>query len=184
MAIESGGSEPVVDLTEKIFSVRGLRVMLDSDLAAIYGVTTKRLNEQIKRNLKRFPLDFAFVLTPEEFQNLKSQIATSSFSHGGRRSLPMAFTEYGAIMAANVLKSDRAADMSVFVVRAFVRMRELLTSNATLSAKLSELEKKVASHDDSISEIISALRELINPTEPTIPKREIGFHVKNSRNKL
>lgn len=158
--------------------------MLDSDLAAIYGVTTKRLNEQVKRNLKRFPSDFAFVLTAKEVENLKSQNATSSLAHGGRRSLAMVFTEYGAIMAANVLKSDRAADMSVFVVRAFVRMRELLTSNAILSAKLSELEKKVASHDDSIAEIISAIRELINPTDPTVPKREIGFHVKNSRNKI
>lgn len=158
--------------------------MLDSDLAEIYGVTTKRLNEQVKRNTKRFPSDFAFVLTAKEVQNLKSQNATSSFGHGGRRLLPMAVTEYGAIMAANILKSDRAADMSVFVVRAFVRMRELLAGNATLSAKLNELEKKVAAHDDSIAEIISAIRELINPTEATVPKREIGFHVKNSRNKI
>ncbi len=182
--MESAGSEPepVVDLTERIHFVRGLRVMLDSDLAAIYGVSTMRLNEQVKRNARRFPSDFAFVLTNKEFARLISQNAISKRAgRGGRRTPPVAFTEYGAIMPANVLKSERASDMSVFVVRAFVRMRELLTSNATLSAKLSDLEKKVASHDDSIAKIIAAIRELINPREPMVPKREIGFHVKNSR---
>lgn len=183
MAIESAGRAPVVDLTERIHSVRGLRIMLDSDPAAIYGVSTTRLNEQVKRNAKRFPSDFAFVLTNKEFMGLISQNAISKANgRGGRRTAPLAFTEHGAIMAANVLKSERAADMSVFVVRAFVRMREILMSNAALSAKLSELEKKVSTHDESIGEIISAIRELINPTEATIPKREIGFHVKNSRN--
>jgi hypothetical protein len=183
MALESAGSKPVVDLTERIHSIRGVRVMLDSDLAAIYGVTAKRPNEQVKRNPKRFPADFVFQVAPKELTRLRSQNATSkNLGRGGRRYAPLAFTEHGAIMAANVLRSERAAEMSVFVVRAFVRMREVIAGNAALQSKLNELERKVSSHDESIAEIVSAIRELINPTESADPKREIGFHVKNRQN--
>ena len=119
---------PETDLAlieQRIYTIRGVRVILDSDLAALYGVPTKRLNEQYRRNRKRFPEDFAFQLTAKETNSLRSQIATSS-SHGGRRYRPYAFTEHGALMAANILNSARAVQMSIFVIRAFVKMREAL----------------------------------------------------------
>src|SRR6266446_1539600 len=155
--------------------IRGRRVMLDSDLAAIYGTSTMRLNERFKRNRKRFPDDFAFVLTREEFTNLISQNAISR-SHGGRRSLPVAFTEHGAIMLASVLNSDVAVQASVRVVRAFVRLREMVAANAQLAAKLEELERRLDSHDEAIVDLFAALKRLLEP-EPK-PKREIGFHAR------
>jgi hypothetical protein len=164
----------------RIFLMRGVRVMLDSDLAVIYGVPLKRLNEQVRRNAGRFPGDFAFQLEPQEFAILKSQIATSrAAAHGGKRKLPWVFTEHGALMLGNVLKSDRAARMSVFVVRAFVRMRELLASNDKLSGRINELEERVGGHDSAIAELIEAIRQLI---EPPVEKRsqEIGFHVRET----
>ena len=129
----------VVDPQDRILTIRGERVIHDSDLAEIYGVETKRLNEQVRRNAERFPSDFAFVLTPQEAGNLKSQIATSS-SHGGRRKIPRVFTEHGALMAANVLNSKRAMEMSVFVVRAFTKMRAALSDTRELARKLATLE--------------------------------------------
>src|SRR6266436_8337773 len=138
----------VASIASAIYLLRGQRVMLDSDLAAIYGTSTMRLNEQFKRNRKRFPDDFAFVLTREEFTNLISQNAISR-SHGGRRSLPVAFTEHGAIMLASVLNSDVAVQASVRVVRAFVRLREMVAANAQLAAKLEELERRLDSHDEA-----------------------------------
>ncbi|MCI0537616.1 MAG: ORF6N domain-containing protein [Verrucomicrobiales bacterium] len=167
---------PIEGIETKIHFIRGQRVMLDSDLARIYGVQLKRLNEQVGRNAKRFPGDFAFQLTREELANLKSQFATSR-AHGGKRKLPWVFTEYGAIMLAGVLNSQRAVEMSVFVVRAFVRMREMLMSNRQLAAKLDELEKRVTGHDEVIGELVAAIRELLNPGSSD-SKREIGFHVK------
>ena len=158
-----------------IYLVRGQRVMLDSNLAAIYRVTTKRLNEQMKRNRKRFPADFAFQLTAAEVKNLRSQFATSSF-HGGRRYRPWVFTEHGAIMLASVLNSDIAAQASVRVVRAFVRLREMVAANAQLAIKLSDLERRLDSHDEAIVELFGALRRLLEPAVK--PKREIGFHVR------
>src|SRR6266699_3119247 len=125
-----------------IYEIRGRRVMLDSDLAVLYGVPTKRLNEQYRRNRKRFPEDFAFQLTAEEAESLRSQIATSS-SHGGRRYRPYAFTEHGALQAANILNSPRAVQMSIFVVRAFAKMRETLPVSPQLAKKLAALEKKL-----------------------------------------
>jgi hypothetical protein len=167
--------------------IRGQRVMLDSDLATVYQVTTKRLNEQLKRNRRRFPKDFAFQLTAEEFTNLKSQFATSSSAlrsqivtsngHGGRRKLPWVFTEHGAIMLASVLNSDIAVQASVRVVRAFVRLREMVAANAQLAAKLKELEHRLDSHDEAIVDLFAALKRLIEPAEPKT-KREIGFHVR------
>jgi ORF6N domain len=166
----------IAQLESAIYLIRGQRVMFDSDLAAIYGVTTKRLNEQVRRNISRFPEDFAFQLTAEELANLRSQIATSSF-HGGRRYRPWVFTEHGAIMLASVLNSDIAAQASVRVVRAFVRLREMVAANAQLSAKLEELERRLDSHDEAIVDLFAALKQLLEPREPP-KRREIGFHVR------
>jgi phage regulator Rha-like protein len=157
----------------KILLIRGQRVILDTDLAELYGVSTKQLNQQVKRNARRFPDDFVMQLSAEEAANLRSQIVTSSSSHGGRRYLPHAFTEHGAIMAASVLNSERADDMSIFVVRAFVRMREALAANQQIMAKLTELEHRVESHDGNIQELIEAIRELMEPSPAT--SRRIGF---------
>jgi hypothetical protein len=166
----------IAQLESTIYLIRGQRVMFDSDLAAIYGVTTKRLNEQVRRNISRFPEDFAFQLTAEELTNLRSQIATSSF-HGGRRYRPWVFTEHGAIMLASVLNSDIAAQASVRVVRAFVRLREMVAANAQLSAKLEELERRLDSHDEAMVDLFAALKQLLEPPEPP-KRREIGFHVR------
>ena len=171
--------EPVDGSTHVILILRGQRILLDADLAAIYGVTTKRLNEQVKRNNARFPEDFMFQLTAEEAAALRSQIATSitPSGRGGRRYRPFAFTEHGAIQAANVLNSTRAVEMSVFVVRAFVQLRELLSSNKELAVRLDQLEarieKKLNTHDQSISAMLAAIRELMKP--PASPHRGIGF---------
>jgi hypothetical protein len=170
-------SKQVTVLTKRVESkivlIRGLRVILDTDLAELYGVEVKRLNEQVKRNLRRFPDDFVMRLSAEEAANLRSQNVISSSSHGGRRFLPNAFTEHGAIMAASVLNSERAVEMSIFVVRAFVRMREALASNQEILSKLAELEHRVESHDTNIQELIEAIRELMEP--PPATGRQIGF---------
>lgn len=160
----------------RIHLIRGQRVMLDADLAALYGVETRRLNEQVRRNRERFPEDFIFELTPEEFANLKSQFATSSW--GGRRKLPLAFTEHGALMAGTILNSPRATEVSVYVVRAFIQLRDLLASNKELAQRFADLEqrleRKLESHDQAIVGILDAIRQLMAPP-PTPPKRPIGF---------
>jgi hypothetical protein len=184
----SGTAIPVVSLpletiTQRIVLLRGQKVLLDSDLAALYDVQTRRLNEQVRRNPGRFPADFIFEVTQDEFANLKSHFATSSW--GGRRKLPLAFTEHGAIMAATVLNSQRAAQVSVYVVRAFVQLREVLASHRDLAQKLEELERTteiLSSRHDSfaqntrvqLKQVFDALRELMEPVEP-IKKRPIGF---------
>ena len=155
--------------------LRGHKVILDSDLAELYGVTVGRLNEQVKRNQQRFPRDFMFRLTERENQILRSQFAISSQKHGGRRYLPYAFTEHGAIMAATVLNSKRAIEMSVFVVRAFVRMREMLLKNRQLAAKINELDRRLETHDTAIQDLIDAIKELMAPEQT--PKRKIGFQL-------
>jgi len=159
-------------IESRIFVIRGQKVMLDADLAELYGVETRRLNEQVHRNSERFPEDFMFQLTVEEFENLKSQFATSSW--GGRRKLPYAFTEHGAIMAASVLNSSRAIEIGVHVVRAFVHLRELVSTHKALAQKLNQLERKVGAHDRAIAELINAIRLLMTPVEPN-KKRPIGF---------
>jgi len=164
------------NLESAIYLIRGQRVMLDADLAAIYRVTTKRLNEQLRRNPNRFPEDFAFQLTIEELTDLRSQFATSSL-HGGRRYRPWVFTEHGAIMLASVLNSDIAVQASVRVVRAFVRLREMVAANAQLAVKLEELERRLDSHDEAIVDLFAALKRLLEPPGPK-KKREIGFHVR------
>ena len=166
----------VASIESAIYSLCGQRVMLDSDLAVIYGTSTMRLNEQFKRNRKRFPDDFAFVLTRKEFTNLISQDAISR-SHGGRRTLPIAFTEHGAIMLASVLNSEIAVQASIRVVRAFVRLREMVAANAKLASKLAELERRLDSHDEAIVDLFATLKRLLEPPEPP-KKREIGFHVR------
>jgi hypothetical protein len=168
---------PTEDITRAILVVRGHKVLLDAELAALYGVSTARLNQQVRRNRRRFPADFLFELTRSEYHALMLQIASSKPGRGGRRKLPLAFTEHGAIMAATILNSPRAVEMSVYVVRAFVQLRELLSSNKELARRFAQLEarldKKLAEHDDAIAAILSAIRELMNPPVPK--RRPIGF---------
>jgi hypothetical protein len=155
--------------------MRGQRVLFDAELARLYGVATRRLNEQVRRNRKRFPGDFLFELTAKEFMNLKRHFATSSW--GGRRKLPLAFTKHGAIQAATILNSPRAVEMSVHVVRAFVRLRELLSSNRELARRFEQLEarlgRKLTDHDEAIANILAAIRALMKQPEPQ--RRGIGF---------
>ncbi len=172
----------VKKVDSRISFLRGQKIILDIDLAELYGVSVKRLNEQVKRNARRFPPDFLFRLSRVEHDNLRSQIATSSPVHGGRRYLPYAFTEHGAIMAATVLNSKRAIEMSLFVVRAFVRMRETLVMNQQIVAKLAELERRLESHDADIQEIIETVRELMAPLPAT--SRRIGFELPSSPLKM
>jgi len=162
---------PTERIAQSIIVLRGQRVLLDSDLAALYEVETRRLNEQVRRNKSRFPADFIFELTGEEFTHLKSQFATSSW--GGRRKRPFAFTEHGAIMAATVLNSPRAVAMTIHIVRAFLQLRHLLASNRQLAEKFTQLERKVSSHDQAIVGILKAIRGLMRLPEPK--KRPIGF---------
>lgn len=160
-------------LAGRILVIRGQRVVLDSDLAQLYEVETKRFNEQIRRNLARFPSDFMFQLTEAEFESLRSQFATSNKGRGGRRYLPFAFTEHGAIMAASVLNSERAVHMSVYVVRAFVQLRELMVDHKVLADKLDALERRVSHHHHSLVALIDAIRALTEQPKPA--KRPIGF---------
>ncbi len=175
---------PLEAITQRIIVLREQKVLLDADLAALYGVETRRLNEQVRRNQARFPEDFIFELTTDEFAHLKSQTATSSW--GGRRKLPLAFTEHGAIMAATVLNTPRAVEVSVYVVRAFVQLRELVSSHRDLAKRLNELEEKTqalsAKHDHfsrntriQLQQVFDTLRQLMTPPDP--PKRPIGFLV-------
>jgi hypothetical protein len=158
-------------LAGRIVVIRGQRVLLDGDLAQLYEVETRVFNQAVKRNLKRFPKDFMFQLTADEFENLISQSVTSRW--GGRRKLPLAFTEHGAIMAASVLNSDRAVEMSVYVVRAFVQLRAVLLDHKALADKLAALERRVSHHDNSLAEVIEAIRALMAQPKPA--HRPIGF---------
>jgi hypothetical protein len=190
----------------RILTIREKKVVLDTDLAAVYGVTTKRLNEQFRRNWKRFPEDFAFQLTAEEFAALRSQIATldkgtprgetkrsqtattsssslamwSQFATTSRRRRrkthrPWAFTEHGALQAANILRSDRAIAMSVYVIRAFIELRERIASNAAILKRLAEIDKSLLEHDTALRDIYQKLLPLLAPP-PQPPRRQIGFH--------
>ena len=170
-AVVSGAGLSPQALAGRILVIRGQRVLLDSDLAQLYGVETRAFNQSVKRNLRRFPADFMFQLSEAEFENLISQSVTSSW--GGRRKLPLAFTEHGAIMAASVLNSDRAVEMSVYVVRAFVQLRAVLLDHKALADKLAALERRVTAHDHSLAEVIAAIRALMAQPQPA--KRPIGF---------
>lgn len=168
---------PLPAIPSKVIrTIRGQQVILDFDLAALYGVETKNLNKAIFRNRTRFPADFVFQLAREEISSLKFQIGTSSGGWGGRRKLPHAFTEHGAIMAATVLNSPKAVEMSVFVVRAFVKMREQLLATATLAKRLAEVEKDLMLHDAALRELFEQIRPLLLPP-PDPPRHPIGFSV-------
>lgn len=173
MAKNSPAVSPGQRIEEMIFLIRGQRVMLDLDLAKIYGVELKRLNEQVRRNAKRFPDDFAFQVTVQEFTDLRSQNATGSKKRN-LRYLPWAFTEHGAIMLASVLNSEIAVAASVRVVRAFLAMREQLAAHEELAQKLNDLEKRVGGHDAAIENLFEAIRPLVEPPLPE-KRRQIGF---------
>lgn len=183
MAKEKGSRSNTMVAVEKvqnvIYLLRGQRIMLDSDLAALYEVETGALNRQVKRNRERFPADFMFQLTSDEATNLKCQFGISSSSHGGRRKPTYAFTEQGVAMLSSVLHSSRAVHVNIAIMRAFVRLRETLNANRALALKLEELENKISSHDESIRTLFEAIRELMTPSEP--PRKQIGFHVRESR---
>ena len=165
---------PIERIARAILVIRREKVMLDSDLAALYGVTTGNLNKAVKRNAERFPTDFMFQLDAEEVANLKFQFGISSW--GGRRRLPYAFTEQGVAMLSSVLNSERAVKVNIAIMRAFVKLRQTLESNRELAEKFSELERRVGEHDDEIAAILEAIRQLMAPPEK--PRREIGFHVR------
>ena len=167
------------ELIEKIFMIRGHKVMLDKDLAVLYDVETKQLTRQVRRNIKRFPEDFMFRLTKEEF--LRCQFGTSSLGsqfatpkRGGRRYLPYVFTEQGVAMLSSILNSERAIQVNIAVMRVFVRLRQILSNHKELVHKLKELERKIEDHDEQIIAIFEAIRQLMEPP-PEKPKRRIGF---------
>src|SRR5437867_7598339 len=159
-----------------IFLMRGQKVMLDFHLAALYGVETKNLNKAVRRNQDRFPADFVFHLTAADLANLKFQIGTSSSTHGGRRKPVSAFTEQGVAMLSTVLRSPRAVQVNIAIMRAFVRLREALSLHKDLAHKLAELERKIEGHDAAIRSLFEAIRQLMAP--PHEPRKEIGFHFK------
>jgi phage regulator Rha-like protein len=169
---------PVEKIEKAIYMIRGEKVILDADLASLYGLETRVLIQAVKRNLQRFPIEFAFQLSSDEYKSLRSQFVISK-GRGGRRYLPYAFTEHGAIMAANVLNGKRAVRMSVFVVRAFVKLRETALQHKELAAKIAELERKVGTHDQAIASTIAAIRQLMS--SPARERKQIGFTTKPAK---
>jgi hypothetical protein len=164
-------SIPEEVIVSKIYLIKGQKVMLDRDLAEMYGIETKRLNEQVKRNIDRFPDDFMFQLTQKEFKDLKSQNATSSW--GGTRKLPSAFTEYGVLMLSSVLNSPTAIQVNIRIMRVYARLREMLLTHKDILLKLQQLENQVAENSADIQMIFTALKQLLNP--PKEPRKRIGF---------
>lgn len=164
---------PVEVIERRIYLIRGKKVMIDSDLAELYGVPTFRLNEAVKRNRRRFPEDFMFQLTKEETESLTSQIAMSKAGRGGRRTRPYVFTEQGVAMLSSVLNSERAIEVNIAIMRAFVKLREMLESNEELNRKFAALERKLATHDKYFRVVFEELRKLI--AAPEKPRRRIGF---------
>jgi hypothetical protein len=158
---------------QRIYNLRGRRVILDRDLAKVYGVSTKRLNEQVKRNHSRFPEDFMFQLTADEIKNLMSQIATSSFGHGGHRKRPSVFTEHGAVAAAFIINSHVAVAASVQIVRAFNRLRKFARAHRDMALALANLASRVSGHDEQFKLVFEALQRLMDP--PAKPRKKIGF---------
>jgi|SRR6266699_1313123 len=165
---------PVERIAQHILYLRNQKVILDSDLARLYGVTTGNLNKAVNRNRGRFPSDFMFQLSAEEAERLIFQFGISK-GRGGRRHLPHAFTEQGVAMLSSVLNSERAVKVNIAIMRAFVRLREVLETNRELAQKFNELEKRVGKHDEKIDAVLEAIRQLMAP--PTKSRREIGFHV-------
>jgi hypothetical protein len=165
---------PVERIAQVIFFIRGEKVLLDEDLAQLYGVQTRVLNQAVRRHLVRFPEDFMFRLTAAEFANLKSQSVTSSW--GGRRKLPLAFTEEGVAMLSSILNSDRAVQVNILIMRAFVRLRRILATNEALLRKLDELEERLQHHDQAIAVLFEQVRKLIEPPRQQ-RRRRIGFRM-------
>jgi phage regulator Rha-like protein len=173
---ENTGIAAVEQIEQAILLLRGQKVMLDRDLAALYGVETKNLNKAVRRNLDRFPADFMFQLTPEEADSC-SRFQIGTLKRGQNiKYLPYAFTQEGVAMLSSVLNSQRAIQVNVAIMRAFVRLREALSLHKDLAHKLAELERKIENHDESICSLFKAIRQLMTPPEP--PRREIGFHIK------
>lgn len=164
---------PQERIQQKIFLIRGHKVMLDRDLALLYGILTKNLNKAVSRNIGRFPADFMFRLTNAELQNLKFQNGTSSW--GGSRKMPRAFTEYGILMLSSVLKSERAIQVNIAIMRAFVRLKQVLATHKELATKLKKLEQKVGKHNKLIIEIFEIIKQLTQPAAKPKPKPQIGF---------
>jgi hypothetical protein len=174
-------SSPVVyaeRIGKSIYMIRGQRVMLSTSLAELYGVEPRVLMQAVKRNMERFPVDFMFQLSTEEFQNLKSQIVISSWG-GLRRARPYAFTEQGVAMLSSVLNSQRAIQVNITIMRVFVRLRQMMASHRALAGKLAELEERIQDHDEQIIDIFKAIRQLMSP--PLKPKRKIGFDLKEEQ---
>ncbi len=168
---------PDENIMSKIYFIREQKVMLDSDLAELYGVETRRLNEQVKRNILRFPEDFMFQLSKTEFENLKSQFATSSW--GGRRSIPFAFTEHGVLMLSSVLNSEKAIKVNIQIMRIFTRIRELLTNNLSIKLEIEEIKKKIINQDKNIELVFNYLDELIEKHDNPQPRKQIGYKRKD-----
>ena len=167
---------PIENITQMILILQGQKIILDADLARLYGVTTKRLNEQVRRNIERFPKDFMFQLTPGEKDELVANCDRfNRLKHSTVN--PLAFTEHGALMVASILNTDQAVRVSVWVVRAFVRLRELLSTHAELAQKVAELEARLDSHDDHIGALMDAIHQLLAPPETS--QRRIGFRTSN-----
>jgi len=160
-------------IMSKIFFIREQKVMLDNDLAELYGVETRRLNEQVKRNISRFPEDFMFQLTEIEYENLKSQFATSSW--GGRRKPPNVFTEHGVLMLSSVLNSDKAINVNIQIMRIFTKIRGMLTENLGIKLEIEEIKKKIANQDKNIELVFTYLDELIEKHEKSKSRRQIGY---------
>lgn len=160
-------------IEKKIYRIREQKVMLDRDLSCLYRVPTKRLKEQVRRNINRFPEDFMFELTAKEFEILRSQFATSRW--GGARYLPYVFTEQGVAMLSSILNSERAIQVNIAIMRTFVNLRQIFSTHKELAHKLNQLERKIEKHDEDISSIFEAIRQLMMP-QPEKPRRRIGFH--------
>jgi len=169
----SGLPVPVQLIERRIYLIRGQKVMIDTDLAELYGVPTFRLNEAVKRNKKRFPEDFMFQLTKEEEESLTSQIAISKTGRGGRRTRPYAFTEQGVAMLSSVLKSERAIEVNIAIMRAFVKLRQILETNEELNRKFAAVIRKLATHDKYFKVVFDELKKLTH--QPDKPRRQIGF---------
>lgn len=174
MSRKKKAAATAAQIVQSIVWLRGHKVLLDADLATLYGVETRVLVQAVKRNLDRFPEDFMFQLSTEEMEILRSQFVISTAGRGGRRYAPYAFTEQGVAMISSVLNSPQAIAVNIEIMRAFVRLREMLVSNKELAKKLEELERKLQTHDQAITGILNAIRELMRPPEPP-PKRQIGF---------
>ncbi len=165
-------------IEKKIFLIRGYKVMLDADIAMMYGVQTKVMIQSVKRNIQRFPSEFMFQLSEREYKSLRSQFVTSKSGKGGRRYLPYVFTEHGVAMLATVLRSERAIQMSIQIIKAFVRLRQFLSSHKDLEKKLLLLEERIDTHDKDIQSIVEAIKQMIDP--PIKEKRQIGFRIAES----